>query len=131
MLGEQVLNHIQKLKQTHFKLGNKPDKLLARQLKGVQAERAIHRVSSLSGQTITEPSLINNRFYQYYAQLYVSKSNAPDIEIAYFLSSLDFPTLSETSKHVFTLEEIKSDIHSFPNGKACVCGLKFNFIKLI
>ena len=49
MLGEQVGNYIRKLKQKHFELRDKPEKLLARQLKRVQADRAIHQISSPTG----------------------------------------------------------------------------------
>ena len=35
ILGERVGNYIRRLKQKHFELGEKADKLLARQLKGV------------------------------------------------------------------------------------------------
>ena len=50
ILGEQVGGNIRKLKQKHFELGDEPDELLARQLKGVQADRAIHNISSPTGQ---------------------------------------------------------------------------------
>ena len=58
MLGEQVRSYIRKLQQKHFELGDKPDKLFARQLRGVQADRAIHKISSPTGQLITAPKLI-------------------------------------------------------------------------
>ena len=47
ILGEQVGNYIRKLKQKHFELSDKADKLLAKQLKGVQADRAsLHPLDS-------------------------------------------------------------------------------------
>lgn len=46
ILGDQVNNLLLKLRQKHFELGDKPDKLLARQLRGVQASRAIYNIKS-------------------------------------------------------------------------------------
>ena len=123
MLGEQVGNYIRKLKQKHFELGDKPDKLLARQLRGVQADRAIHKISSATGQLITDPKLINDRFLEFFSQLYTSKSNPTDSDLDHFFNTLNIPTLNEAAKleldSDLTLEEIKTAIRSFPNGKAC------------
>lgn len=93
ILGEQVGNCIRKLKQKYFELGEKADKLLSRQLKGIQAERAIHKISSSTGQLLTDHKQINDQFLCYYRQLYTSTSNATDAEIADFFSTLDIPVL--------------------------------------
>lgn len=123
MLGQQVGNYIRKLKEKHFELGDKPDKLLARQLKGVQADRAIHKISSATRQLITDPKLINNEFFNFFSQLYTSKSKPTDSALDEFLDSLNIPTLNDSAKleleSDITLEEIKIAIRSFPNGKAC------------
>ena len=123
MLGKKVGSYIHKLKQKHFELGDKPDKLLARQLKGVQADRAIHEISSPTGQLITDPELINNRFFGFFSQLYTSKFKPSDSDLDRFLNSLIIPAIGEAAKleldSDFTLEEIKRVIRSFPNGKAC------------
>ena len=123
MLGEQVRSYICKLQQKHFELGDKPDKLLARQLEGVQADRAIHKISSPTGQLITAPKLINNRFFDFFSQSYTSKSKPSDSDLDRFLNSFSIPPLSEAAKleldSDFTLEEIKIVIHFFSNIKAC------------
>lgn len=123
ILSDQVINHIQKLKQRHFELSHKANKLLSRQLKGVQAERAIHKISSPTGELIINPKKINERFANHFAELYTSLSNSTESDIAGFLNSLQIPTLEETARQEidadFTLEEIKAAIRSFPNGKAC------------
>lgn len=121
ILGEQVGNYIRKLKQKHFELGDKPDRLLTRQLKGVQADRAIHKISTMTGVLITNQKRIN--FLDFYSQLYTSKSTATDAVIKGFLHSLNIPSLSEVAMRDLdsdiTLEEIKIAICSFPNCKAC------------
>lgn len=63
MLGVQVGNYIRKLQSKDFELGDKPNKLLARQLKGGQAKRAMHRIPSATGQLITDPKLINKQIF--------------------------------------------------------------------
>lgn len=122
IIGEQVCNYICKLKQKQFELGDKADSVLARQLKGVQAERAIYKII-IDGQIITDPLQINSIFYDYYNDLYASKSSSSKYAILDFLNKLDMPKLSEAAKLQldadFTLEEIKTAIRSFPNGKAC------------
>lgn len=123
MLGEQVMNCIRRLKQKHFELGEKADKVLSRQLKGIQAERAIHRILSATGQLLSDHKQMNDRFRSFYCQLYTSSTMATVAEITNFLNALDIPTLPEAARGLldadFTLEEIRNAICSFPNGKAC------------
>uniref|UniRef100_A0A669DW20 Reverse transcriptase domain-containing protein n=1 Tax=Oreochromis niloticus TaxID=8128 RepID=A0A669DW20_ORENI len=123
MLGEQVMNCIRRLKQKHFELGEKADKVLSRQLKGIQADRAIHRILSSTGQLLSDHKQINDRFRSFYSQLYTSGTTATVTEITNFLNALDIPTLSDVARGSldadFTLEEIRIAICSFPNGKAC------------
>lgn len=123
ILGEQVCNYIRKLKQKQFELGDKADSVLARQLKGIQAERAIYKISSSNGEIITEPLQINNVFYDYYRNLYASKTVTSREDMLSFLNALDIPSLNETARQQldadFTLAEIKSAIRAFPSGKAC------------
>lgn len=54
ILGEQVSKMILKLKQKNFELGEKPHKLLARQLKGEQTKRSIYKIRSSSGLMLTD-----------------------------------------------------------------------------
>ena len=83
----------------------------------MQADRVIHKISSPTGQLITDPELI------YDIQLYSSKSKATDVDVAYFLIALDSPVPGEAARQEidsdFMLEEIKTAIGSFANGKAC------------
>lgn len=93
ILGGQEMHYICRLRQTHFELGEKAHKLLARQLKGVQADRAIHKIYSTKGQLITDSKNINKRFFDFYSHLYTSRSTATDSEIANFLSALSHPLM--------------------------------------
>uniref|UniRef100_A0A669EFQ1 Reverse transcriptase domain-containing protein n=1 Tax=Oreochromis niloticus TaxID=8128 RepID=A0A669EFQ1_ORENI len=134
ILGSQVETNIVKLKQRHFELGDKPHKLLARQLKDVQAHRTIHKIASSTGEFITDPKLINDRFVEFFNTLYSSKSNATDSELFSFLNSLNIPTLTESATQAleadFSVTEVKAAILSFPSGKACgLDGFNIEFYK--
>ena len=62
ILSDQVNKQILKLKQKQFELNDKPGKLLARQLRGVQANRSILKIKSSTGETLTHPQDINDYF---------------------------------------------------------------------
>ena len=92
MLSAQVQDQLFKLKQKQFELGDKPQKLLAQQLRGLQASRAIHEINSKSCDIITDPSNINKRFSEYYQQLYLSKAKG---DTAAWLENLNLPKLND------------------------------------
>lgn len=119
MLGVQVGNYIRKLQLKHFELGERPNRLLARQLKVVQADSAIHKISSATGQLITDPKLINDRFLNFFISC-----TPPNLTLLIrtqqiFSNSLNFPTLNETAKVELDSDITREEIRSFPNGKAC------------
>uniref|UniRef100_A0A9J7ZUB5 Reverse transcriptase domain-containing protein n=1 Tax=Cyprinus carpio carpio TaxID=630221 RepID=A0A9J7ZUB5_CYPCA len=122
ILSDQVSNLLIKLKQKQFELGDKADKLLAAQLRGVQASRAIHQIKSQNGTLLTHPKEINNRFAEFYKHLY--SSSCPELSTIghRFLDSVDFPKLNDCAREEleepFTLCEILEAINSFSNGKA-------------
>lgn len=60
--------HLKYIKITHFESSDKTDELLARQIKRVQDDRVIHKISSPTGQLITDSKMINDRFFSYYTQ---------------------------------------------------------------
>ncbi len=49
-LSKRISNLLLKLEQKHFEHGDKPEKLLASQLRGEQACQANHKVISKSGE---------------------------------------------------------------------------------
>lgn len=122
ILNDQVSNLLIKLKQKQFELGDKADKLLARQLRGVQASRAIHQIKSQNGTLLTHPKEINNRFAEFYKHLYSSSCLELNDIGCQFLDAVDFPKLNESAREEleepFSLCEILEAISSFSNGKA-------------
>ncbi|KAF3847275.1 hypothetical protein F7725_020303 [Dissostichus mawsoni] len=60
--------------QTYFEFGDKPHKLLARQLRKRESDRAIHRVKSEEGTPLTSHRHINDMFRRFYDDLYNSKA---------------------------------------------------------
>lgn len=111
-----------KVKQKHFELADKPDKILARQLKNIQANRMIHKINTPSGIVVTDPGKINDCFRTFYEELYTSKSIPDTARTTEFLRTLNLPKISPSAQTDLnadiTLEEIKQAVGSFPNGKA-------------
>lgn len=63
------------MKQKYFELGDKPHKLLSRQLRKLENDRIIHQIKSESGNYLFSPSEVNNRFKQFYESLYASNTS--------------------------------------------------------
>lgn len=80
-----------------FEIGDKPQKLLARQLRHIQASQTIHRIRSGSGTILTDPKEINTHFMEFYSNLYKSNGNHDTDRIKSFLSQLNLPQLSPDS----------------------------------
>ena len=122
ILSDQVSLMLLKVKQKHFELADKPDKLLARQLRNIQASRMIHEIKTNSGTTTTDPEKINECFREFYEDLYTSKSTTTATHTSEFLRTLHLPKLSPSAQADLnaniTLEEVKQAIRSFPSGKA-------------
>lgn len=55
IVGGQINNFLFKLKQKQFEVGDKPRRLLARQLRSAQASRSIHKIKSRAGTLLTNP----------------------------------------------------------------------------
>lgn len=62
ILSNQVSLMLLKIKQKHFEIADKPDKLLACQLKGLQARRMIHKIKTKAGTVSTDPKEIYESF---------------------------------------------------------------------
>lgn len=111
-----------KIKCKQFEMGDKPERLLSRQLRGIQASRAILQIKSGSGELLTNPKEINTRFLEFYKCLFTSKTNVPISDITDFFNTFDIPSLSEAAREdldkEFTLVEVLEAIKCLPNGKA-------------
>ena len=120
ILSNQVSLMLLKIKQKHFEIADKPDKLLARQLKGLQARRMIHKIKTKAGTVSTCPKEINETFRKFYEDLYTSKTSADTAQISDFLQAhlrKITPSAQKKLNANITLEEVKDAIQSFPNGK--------------
>ena len=108
------------LKQTFFKFGDKPCKLLARQLRKRDSDRAIHKIRSGTDTPVTSHNDINNAFRHYYETLYSSQAHAPGT-MKQFLNACQLPTLSESELNSLGMEitgDIRKTINSLNNGKS-------------
>ncbi len=81
-------------RQRFFEFGDKPHKLLARQLQKMENDRTIHKIKAHDNTILTKPKDINNRFLDFYSDLYTSKSTLDSETIAKFLDKCDLPRLS-------------------------------------
>lgn len=121
-MSKNVLKMLNQVKQKYFELGDKPQKLLARQLRQAQASRAIQSIRSSSGSLINNPTDINKCFAKFYEDVYRSQDNATANTAINFLAILNLPKLKEDAvKHLdadISLKEINGAIYSFPNNKS-------------
>lgn len=108
-----------RVRHEYFEFEDKPHKLLARQLRGSQANKALHKIKSEAGDMLVDPKAINDRFREYYEQLYTSRARR---DISNWLGPLNLPKLSDDACEALnsdiTIPEITDAIKSFPNGKA-------------
>ena len=109
------------MKQKYFEFGDKPQKLLARQLKKQETDRTIYKIKDPNGSIQTSHKEINENFMQFYASLYTSKStDNPKMET--FLDQCELPLLNQKERSCLntkiTLNEIKKAIMSLKSGKS-------------
>lgn len=109
-------------KQKYFEFGDKPHKLLARQLQKMENDRTIHKIKSGSGTLLTSSKDINERFRQFYQTLYPSELNAPPETIHPFFDKCELPTLNQADRDALdadiTCKELLATIKSLKNGKS-------------
>lgn len=109
-------------KQKHFEISDKPQKLLARQLKGEQAKAAIYTVNSKSGEICTKLQDINNVFTDFYSELYKSNSVASVSDVSEFFTSLSLPQLNKKQQGLLdkniSIEELVKALQLFPANKS-------------
>lgn len=122
IISKNVEKLLMRVRQQYFELGDKPHRLLARQLRQAQAARAIYSIKSRNGTTLTDPQKINKCFADFYADVYQTQGKVDVNIIKNFFTKLDMPKLSEEAVRAMdediTLKEISSAISSFPNNKA-------------
>ena len=124
------------IRQKYFEFGDKPHRLLSRQLRQTQASRAIHSIKSDDGTLWTDPEKINKCFAVFYERVYQSQGEPDPDEMETFFENLDLPKLSAESSLSLDKEinskEIMEVISSLPNHKAAgPDGFSIEFFKKI
>lgn len=66
ILSERISRAFMFIKQKYSEFGDKPHKLLARQLRKIENDRTIHKIKSKTGNPLTLHKDINDRFRQFY-----------------------------------------------------------------
>lgn len=96
--------------------------MLARQLRKLENDRAIHKIKSLSGSILTSPKDINDRFRQFYESLYTSEVNSVEGTMQSFLDKCNLPALNQADRNTLeadiTCKELLATISSLKNGKS-------------
>ena len=109
-------------RQRFFEFGDKPHKLLARQLRKMENDRTIHQVKACDNTILTKPKDINNRFLDYYTDLYTSKSTSESEIINAFLDKCKLPRLGvedcRSLNAELTIKEVQSAITSLKGNKS-------------
>lgn len=106
-------------RQAYYDQGEKPSKLLAWQVKKMQAERTINSIKTMSGDLTTDPIEINATFRNFYELLYKSEYAGATQQQA-FLDQLQFQSLSEDEKEALdgtlTVEDLYDAMNSMNSG---------------
>lgn len=82
-------------------------------------QKAIYKIKSKSGETLTDLKDINKCFEEFYSEIYTSTSTTTQEDLNQFFDSLLFPKLDvairESLDSDFSLSEV---LRAFPTGKA-------------
>lgn len=109
------------IKQRHFEFGDKPHKLLARQLRKLENDKTIHKIRTKSGIQCTTSKDINNSFKEFYSNLYTSDPCIDLQAMDKFLNKCKLPSLNQDERDSLnediSLEELKCTVNSLKSGK--------------
>lgn len=113
LLSRKITSAFLFIKQKYFEFGEKPHKFLARQLRKIEAVRAIHRIRDDRGHILLNLKEIKARFLQFYSDLYTSKCNSDPNTMIKFLDECHLSRISPEDS-----ERLNTDIHSTEIQKA-------------
>ena len=106
----------------HYFYGNRPSRLLANKLKTNDQFTNIGFITSESGTTISDPKLINQRFSNFYRQLYTSDNLSSKSEKKSYLEKLNLTTLSTDEASILgsplSLDELKQSLAKMNKGRS-------------
>ncbi len=88
-------NSLIRLKQSYYDQGEKSGRLLAWQIKKLDANRAVTAIQTRSGTVSTDPQEINDIFTSYYKTLYTSESSGRLGTQTEFLDGICIPSIDE------------------------------------
>lgn len=121
ILTSKISKSFQYVKQKYFEFGDKPQKLLARQLHKTASELTIYKIKSDTGEFLTSSKDINSRFQTFYETLYSSKGNIDPTVMAKFLDQQNLPSLNQEQVEELgteiTIKEISDIIKSLKGCK--------------
>lgn len=100
ILSDRICSAFIFTKQQYYEFGNKPHKLLARQLRKLANDRAIHKIKSVSSSILTSPKDINDRFRQFYESIYTSEVNSAEGTMQSFLDKCNLPALNQVDRNI-------------------------------
>lgn len=122
ILSAKVSKSFLYIKQKYFEFGDKPHRLLARQLRKQENDRTIHKIKSDKGEVMMKPKDINDRFLQFYKNLYTSNKNIDYAAMQNFLDKCNLSQLDEEESaqldSEISVEEIQRAITSLKSNKA-------------
>lgn len=132
--ADRAASTLLRLNQSFYEQGEKPGKLLAWQIKQMEAQKNITSITNSKGENVVEPTKINEEFRKYYERLYDSQDTSDLQEHNIFLNKLDIPSIDEDYRHQLEAEmneeEISRAIDSMNLGKkAGLDGFPIDFYK--
>lgn len=122
LLADKICKAFIFTKQKYFEFGDKPHKLLARQLRKIENDKTIHKIRSKAGKILSAPKEINEEFKQFFKALYTPELNTPSETMQLFLNKCNLPSLNQEERNSLDAEvshrEILATIKSLKNGKS-------------
>lgn len=122
ILSKKITTAFLYTKQKYFEFGEKPQKLLAHQLKKIETDRTINKIKDDKGNILTKPKDKNARFLEFYSNLYTSKCTVDHAAMNEFLDDCNLSKISSEDSNKLNadmnLTEIQKAIMSLKSGKA-------------
>lgn len=113
-----ALLQLTKTRQRFFESGDKAGKLLAFQARAQATSKLIPFIRSDTGEILSDPSKINNRFASFYSELYTSTNPPSPHNI---LNDISFPRIDNELRGLggpITIIEVQESIKSLKSGKS-------------
>jgi exonuclease III len=117
-----IENLLNKSRHKSYEHGEKIGKILAHQLRQQSVDQSILEIIDKHDKKLTDPLEINNRFMEYYSQLYTSESSRNEVLFDSFFSKFTLPSIDEQYasdlERPFSKAEILKAITTMQSGKS-------------